>query len=171
MISERFTKREMPRILALVAGFFGSADDEKGYTIEIKEYKKKRSLDANAYFWTLAHKIAGKSGVEVSTVYRSYIKEIGDNNDVVCVQNKALVAFCDAWGSHGLGWCTETIPSRIDGCTNVICYYGSSTYNREQMTRLIELAIQDCKEWGIEYLTPRELAAMFERWGGDTDSG
>lgn len=169
MISERFTKRDMPRILALVAGFFGSADEEKEYTLEIKERKKKRSLDANAYFWVLAHKIAGKTGVEVSQVYRSYVKEIGGNNEIVCVQNRALKAFCAAWEGHGLGWCAEQIPSKLENCTNVICYYGSSMYDRAQMSRLIEMAIQDCKEYGIEYMTPKELSELLGKWGGDKD--
>lgn len=170
MIEERFTKRDMPRILALVAGFFGSCAEDKEYTLEIKERKKKRSLDANAYFWTLAHKIAGKTGVEVLQVYRSYVKEIGGNNEIVCVQNRALKAFCAAWEGHGLGWCAEQIPSKLAGCTNVICYYGSSMYDTAQMSRLIELAIQDCKEYGIEYLTPAELAAMLEMWEARNDS-
>ena len=169
MISEVFTKRDMPRITAIIAGFFSSCADDKQYSLEIKEKKKKRSLDANAYFWALAHKIAGKSGVEVSAVYRSYIREIGGNNDIVCIQDKAVDNFCRIFESHGLGWVTERIPSKIDGCTNVICYYGSSTYDTAQMSRLIELAIQDCKEYGIEYLTPAEIAGMLSAWGGENN--
>lgn len=169
MINETFTKSEMPRIMAIIAGFFTSCDD-KQYTLEIKEKKKKRSLDANAYFWTLAHKIAAKSGVEVSKVYRSYVREIGGNSDTVCVQDKAVDDFCRAWSHNGLGWQTETMPSKLEGCTNVICYYGSSTYDTSQMTRLIDLAIADCKEYGIEYMTPAELAKLLAAWGGDSDA-
>lgn len=170
IISENFTIRDMPRIMATVAGFFANCKDEKQYSLEIKECKKKRSLDANAYFWALAHKISGKAGIEVTEVYRSYVKEIGGNNDIVCVQDKAVEAFCKAWSHNGLGWQTETMPSRIPGCTNVICYYGSSTYDTIQMSRLIGLAIQDCKEYGIEYLTERELGEMLAAWGGDRDA-
>lgn len=170
MISEVFKKRDMPRITAIIAGFFGSCADDKEYSLEIKEKKKKRSLDANAYFWTLAHKIAGKIGVEVSALYRLYVRDIGGNNDIVCVQNKAVDDFCKAWEHNGLGWQTETMPSKIEGCTNVVCYYGSSTYDTVQMSRLIGLAIQDCKEYGIEYLTPREIAALLEAWGDDKNA-
>lgn len=169
MISESFNKRDMPRIMAIVAGFFSSCADDLQYTLEIKEKKKKRSLDANAYFWVLAHKIAEKTIVTVTDVYRSYIREIGGNNTVVCVQNKAVDAFCLAWSSHGIGWITEQMPSKLENCTNVICYYGSSTYDTIQMSRLIGLAIQDCKEYGIEYLTPREIGELLAAWGGDRD--
>lgn len=170
MVSEIFGLKDMPRIMATVAGFFASCEKEKEYSLEIKEHKKKRSLDANAYFWVLADKIAAKSGVEKTNVYRSYVKEIGGNSDIVCVQNKAVERFCTVFESHGIGWVTEQMLSKIEGCTNVICYYGSSTYNTVQMSRLIGLAIQDCKEYGIEYLTERELGAMLAAWGGDRDA-
>ena len=170
MISEVFAKRDMPRIMAILAGFFGSCADDKEYTIEIKEKKKKRSLDANAYYWKLCHDIAYEAQVEVTTVYREHIKEIGGNNDIVCIQNKAVDDFCRAWQHNGIGWQTETIPSKLEGCTNVICYYGSSTYDTQQMSRLIDLAIQDCKEYGIEYMTPTELAKLLAAWGGDSDA-
>lgn len=169
MISETFSKRDMPRIMAIVAGFFASADD-KQYTLEIKEHKKKRSLDANAYYWVLAHKVAEAAQVEVSTVYREHVKEIGGNNQIVCVLTKAVDDFCSAWRRNGIGWITEQMPSKLEGCTNVICYYGSSTYDTIQMSRLIGLAIQDCKEYGIEYMSERELCAMLAAWGGDKDA-
>lgn len=165
MISEVFSKRDLPRIMAIVAGFFGSCADDKQYSLEIKEKKPRRSLDANAYFWVLAHKIAEASGIEVSTVYRSYIREIGGNNDLVCVQDKAVEAFCEGWERNGLGWIAEPMPSKLAGCTNVMCYYGSSTYDTAQMSRLIELAVQDCKEYGIEYITDAEIKKLLDLWG------
>jgi hypothetical protein len=32
------------------------------------------------------------------------------------------------------------------------------------MSRLIEAAISDCQQYGIEHLTPAELAEMLDRW-------
>lgn len=170
MIKEVFKKRDMPRISAIIAGFFGSCAEDKEYSIEIKEHKKKRSLDANAYFWVLASKIAAKTRVEVTNVYRSYVREIGGNRTTVCVLENAADDFCSAWQKNGIGWITEQMPSKIEGCVNVICFYGSSTYDTEQMSRLIDLAIADCKEYGIEYMTPAELAKLLAAWGGDEDS-
>ena len=168
MISEVFKKSDMPRIMAIIAGFFGSCDD-KEYMLEIKLHKKKRSLDANAYYWTLCHKIAYEAQVEVSTVYREHIKEIGGNCETLCIMDEALEKFCSVWESRGIGWTVECMPSKLPGCTNVLCYYGSSTYDTQQMSRLIELAIQDCKEYGIEYMTPEELSKMLDSWGGDAN--
>ena len=47
-------------------------------------------------------------------------------------------------------------------------YYGSSTYNSKQMSRLIDMAVQDCREQGIEVLPPERLAGMMEEWGCGT---
>ena len=59
---------------------------------------------------------------------------------------------------------TDTIPSKLEGCTNVILYYGSSTYDTAQMARLIDLIVQDCRALGVETLPPYKLAAMVEEW-------
>lgn len=47
----------------------------------------------------------------------------------------------------------------------MILYYGSSTYNTRQMSHLIDMAVQDCVEQGIETLPPDKLAGMMEEWG------
>lgn len=132
--------------------------------IKISKYREKRSLDANAYFWVLADKLAEKLNVTKENVYRSYIKEIGGNNEIVCVQDKAVEKLCQGWQQNGIGWQTDKMPSKIKGCTNVILYYGSSTYDTAQMSRLINLIVEDCKEQGIETRTPKEITEMLNLW-------
>lgn len=134
-------------------------------SIKIAKFREKRSLDMNAYAWVLMDKLAEKTGVTKTEVYRSYIKEIGGNSDVVCVKNEALDKLCEGWEHNGIGWQTDTMPSKLDGCTNVILYYGSSTYDKAQMKRLIDNIIQDCKEQGIQTATPAEIADMLSLWG------
>lgn len=135
-------------------------EDGKTYTVEIKPYHPRRSLDANAYAWTLIDKIAEKTGEPKTEVYRSAIREIGGNSDTVCVLERAADKLCEGWSKNGVGWLTERMPSKIDGCVNVTLYYGSSTYDTAQMSRLIDLLVQDAKQLGIETLTPAELERM-----------
>lgn len=135
-------------------------------SIEVKPYRKKRSLDANAYFFVLADKLAEKLRITKEDVYRNAIKEIGGVSETVCVKNEAVDRLCNGWSKNGLGWQTETFPSKIEGCTNVVLYYGSSTYDKEQMSRLIENIVQDCHEVGIETRTPDELANLLSMWEG-----
>jgi hypothetical protein len=137
---------------------------EKPVEIILKKYRQKRSLDANSYYWVLVGKLAYKVGIKRSEIYRSHIKDMGGNFTVVCVQEKAADTFCRIWESQGLGWVTVEMPSKIAGCVNIMAYYGSSVYDKEQMSKLINLAVQDCEAVGIETLTPKEIEKMISAW-------
>lgn len=133
--------------------------------VEIKQFRQRRSLDANAYCWVLLDKLAEKLNKSKVEIYREYVRDIGGNNEVVCVKNNALDRLCRGWERNGIGWQTETFPSKIDGCTNVILYMGSSEYDTAQMSRLLDLVIADCREQGIETMTPNEIAKLKAMWG------
>lgn len=140
--------------------------EEDLLTLKIGKFKKKRSLDANAYCWVLMGKIAEKTNIPKDEVYRNAIRGIGGNYDVVCIQDKAVDSLCSAWARNGVGWQTDTMPSKLDGCTNVMLYYGSSTYDTEQMSRLIDNIVQDCKALGIETKSGAEIDSLLGSWGG-----
>lgn len=128
--------------------------------VQIKKHRQKRSLEANNYAWVLIGKLAEALRMDKADVYKQAIRSIGGTSTIVCVQDKALDALREGWQSKGIGWQTETMPSKVEGCTNVILYYGSSTYDTKQMSLLIDHLVQDAKEQGIETLTPQELEAM-----------
>lgn len=133
-------------------------------SIEIKPYRARRSLDANAYAWVLMDRLAEKMGESKVDIYREYVKHIGGNSEVVCVKNSAVERLKEGWGKNGIGWVTDTLPSKLEGCTNVILYYGSSMYDSSQMSRLLDLIIQDCKQVGIPVETPDEIARLKSLW-------
>lgn len=138
---------------------------EKELRVSLKQWRYKRTNNANSYFWALLDKLAETLGKRKTTLYKAYIKEIGGVSETVCVRDKAVKDLRKAWESKGLGWQTETMDSKIDGCTNVILYYGSSAYDTKQMSRLLDLVIQDCEAVGIPTLTRNEIDDMKRRWG------
>ena len=137
----------------------------KDVNIEIKKQAKHRSLDANAYCWVLIDKIAEKTGLRKVDVYRHAIKEIGGVSDVICVQDKAVDRLREGWQKNGIGWQTDTMASKVEGCTNVVLYYGSSVYDSKQMAQLIDSLIQDAESLGIPTLTDEQAARLVNRWG------
>jgi hypothetical protein len=139
--------------------------DKEKLSIEVKPYRQKRSLDANAYFWVLCDKLAEKLHKGKTEIYREYIKDIGGVSETVCVKNAAVQRLCDGWSKNGIGWQTETFESKLEGCTNVVLYYGSSTFSTSQMSALLDLIIQDCHDQGIVTETPNQIAEMKARWG------
>lgn len=139
--------------------------DKEKLSIEVKPYRERRSLDANAYCWVLIDKLANKLNMSKEAIYREYIKNIGGNSEIVCIKNSAVERLCEGWKKNGIGWQTETFESKISGCTNVILYYGSSCYDSSQMARLLDLIIQDCRDQGIPTETPNEIARLKALWG------
>nr|DAJ18307.1 MAG TPA: NinB protein [Myoviridae sp. ct5FH28] len=137
---------------------------DKPYELTVEKKKRKRSLDANAYCWVLIGKLAAKLHLSMIDIYRDAIKNIGDNFETICVQDKAVDKLRDWWERNGLGWLTETFPSKIPECTNVQLFYGSSAYDTAQMSRLIDNIVQECKAQGIETMTPEKLDRLKEAW-------
>lgn len=146
---------------ALVTAY---SDLQGDIDVEIKKYRHKRSLDANAYAWVLIGKIAYAQGLTRREVYRHAIREIGGNSDVVCVRNAGVEQLCRGWEKNGEGWQTDVQPSKIPGCANVTLYYGSSAYDTKQMSLLIDSLITDAKELGIETMTPTEIEKLKGAW-------
>lgn len=144
---------------------FDELHDYEKLTIKLTKHREKRSLDANAYAWVLLDKLAEKLQLPKEEIYRSYIKDIGGNSDIVCVQDKAVDKLRQGWSKNGIGWVTDTMPSKLEGCTNVVLYYGSSSYDKAQMSRLIDMIVNDCKAQGIETRTPDDINRMLALWG------
>lgn len=138
------------------------------YSVEIKQYRKKRSLDANAYAWELLGKLSAALSAEGTPqtpeqLYREAIRDVGGNYEIMPVRNEALDKWVQVWTSRGTGWLCENMgPSKIKGYTNTMCFYGSSVYDTTQMSRLIAVIVAECKAAGVETMTPEELARLVE---------
>lgn len=133
--------------------------------IEAKKHREKRSLDANAYCWLLLGKLAEKMDMKAEEIYRLEIKDIGAY-EVLPIKNEAVERFKQSWQKNGIGWvCEEIGKSKFAGYINIKAYYGSSTYNSKEMSRLIDSIVEDCKLQGIETDTPKQIARYKEMWG------
>lgn len=93
------------------------------------------------------------------------VSNIGGNCETVCIKAEAAETMRKLWRGKGLGWVSDTLPSKLPGCENLVLYYGSSEYDTRQMSRLIDMIVQDCKACGIPTATPEEIARMMDRWG------
>lgn len=137
----------------------------QGYvSVDVKPWRDKRSLDANAYAWVLIGKIADtltKQGGAVSKddVYEAELRKYGQGGVIklpAASDHGRILRSFRLWEKH----------EKLYGEYN--CYYrvwvGSSHYNTEEMSIFIDGIIEDAKELGIETLPPAELERMLERW-------
>lgn len=136
------------------------------YDCEIKEHREKRSLDANALLWVMLDKLADSINSTKEELYLRYVKDCGPFKDFTLTEDEAKT-FRVAWGALGIGWQTEQVDYAQDGNRLIIrAYYGSSTYNTKQMSRMLDAVLQDAKSVGIETMSERELSLIKEAWHG-----
>lgn len=138
-------------------------------TVEIKRKRKRRSLNANGYFWKLAGELAEKLQTTKEAVYRQAIRDVGVYR-VVSVDEDLVDDLIADWQGRGLGWIAEKMDSTYYGKPNVLFYRGSSVYSTAEMSRLIDWVIEEAEAQGIDTLTPAEKARLIEEWEPCTKS-
>ena len=134
-------------------------------TYEVKRVTKKRSLSANAYCWVLCDAIAEKLHTTKEAVYRQAVGDVGVYEHLLFADTptktaaEAMKDFKKKWYSNGVGWLTKTIDDKT-----LHAYYGSSTYSKEEMARLIDEAVNEAKKLGIETKPQWEIDSMLKEW-------
>ena len=154
-----------------VRNFLESFKANKEY--EIIPHVKKRSLNANAYAWTLMRQIAETLSeqnesqrvlVSVYDVYRRMIENIGGKTSVVTMVTPAVEDFKRAFIQDHIGRNVEIIGEG-NGRTDLLVTFGSSDYNVQQMSELLESIIQECELLGIPYKSESDIDKLLEDWG------
>lgn len=141
--------------------------NENKLNIEMKKYRKKRSLDANAYCWVLCDKIAKELSKDETIltkekIYQDGILQIGTFEPMI-IEEKAFENFKRIWEKQGLGFLIQEV-SKKDKCIKVHCYYGSSTYDSKEMSLLINLLVELAKSLNIETKSDAEINSLLESW-------
>ena len=127
---------------------------------ELKPYRQKRSLSANAYAWVLLDKLAEKLRTTKEDLYKVAVSRVGVFEEIKVTSPEAGKRFKRIWQRNGLGWLTKTIDD-----TTILAYYGSSTYDTKQMARLIDCIQAECVNLGIEIRPAWEVESMLKEWG------
>lgn len=139
---------------------FEGLNEEIDLTVQVKEFRQKRSLSQNAYMWVLLDEIGKVINRSKEDVYKELVKDYGVF-EIIPLKDEAVERFNHNWSSKGLGWFTEKMgTSKIKGYTNLIIYYGSSTYNTKEMNRLLDAVLFECEELGINTMTLEEIMLL-----------
>ena len=133
--------------------------------IEVKAHKEHRSLDANKMLWACLGDIASKTGRSPWEEYLDALKKYGKFSYIIC-HKSAVEAMKKQWReSEEVG--DYTFPDGTVG-TQMICFYGSSTYNSTEFSRLISGVIEDMKDLGLPIPPSSDMRRMLEKLG-ETD--
>lgn len=140
-----------------------------GAFVDVERVKKKRSLDANAYFHVLVGKIAEVVKTSTVEVKNRLIRDYGQyeyidgkiptysvNADYV----DAMLNREDIHFKH-VGWDGDRAKLAV--------MRGSHTYNTAEMAHLIDMTVTEAKAMGIETMPPDEIERMMSRWQSTAD--
>lgn len=137
---------------------------KNGVKVDIAKWHEKRSVNANAYCWKLLDEIAKKIKSTKEEVYKTIIKRVGIF-EVLPIKNVAVKSFIKKWQGKGVGWVCETLgSSKIPNYTNIIAYFGTSTYDTSEMARFIDEVVEEAKGLNIQTETPEKIAEMKSLW-------
>ena len=121
---------------------------EKVLDVEVKQHRKRRSINANALCWELCSQI-GKAltpPVPKEEIYRNAIRNVGVYEDLL-VREEFLDAFMQEQDQKGIGWFAEVVgEAPLRGWMEVHAYSGSSVYNTKEMSLLIDSLIDDAQQ-------------------------
>ena len=141
--------------------------DKPDLVIEAKPYRKRRSLDANSYLWVLCEKIAQAVRSSKDEVYLELLERYGVFTHLI-VKPAAVERVKQEWRTvRELG--EVTVGNQVG--IQLQCYFGSSTYNTKEMSRLLDGAISEADGLGIETATPDEVAKMKGLWDAQENKG
>ncbi len=134
---------------------------------EVKDYKPKRSLNANGYCWVLCDSIAKELSKEGSIttkedVYRDSILQIGTFEPMIW-EEKNFEKCKGIWQKQGLGFLVQEV-ARKNKCVKVHCYYGSSTYDSKEMSLLIQSLVELAESLNLETKSKSEIDSLLRSW-------
>ena len=136
--------------------------------IEIKQHREKRSLNANAYFHKLVDELRQKLKISFAACKNHLITSYGqleyiDDTPAVIKTNIEPERMREIETLHCLPIAVKEVE---EGAYWYRLYRGTHTYDSREMAMLIDGTIEECKEQGIETMTPNELERLkgYERY-------
>lgn len=147
----------------------------KDIDVKLKQHREKRSLDANAYYWCLLTKLAKIHGWSNAEAHNRMLRDYGQYErvegqliavplpDTDQTEREVLSKM-----EYHLALSPKVTIMKGETKRVYLLLRGSSTYNTEEMARLISGLIEECRYSGIpdsEIMTPFEKQKLYEQYG------
>lgn len=131
--------------------------------VDVKKQSRKRSLSANAYFHVLSDKIADAIGVSKAYAKNFLLarygqRELDENGNRITLAVNEGIDLMEREDIHTALVGTEWINEEPFDIYEVI--RGSHTYSSEEFNSLLIGTVSECKDLGIETMTPQEIRRL-----------
>lgn len=128
-------------------------------SIDVKPYRKRRSLNANAYAWKIIGEIADAVRAGKDEIYLKCLKRYGQSELISVLSHVPI--------SHYVKYYEEAGESKLNGkdFTHYRVFKGSSEFDTREMSIFIDGVVSEAKVLGIQTETPEEIARIKSMWG------
>lgn len=133
---------------------------DKHLSLTVKQWREGRSLNANRLLWDCLGEIAEALRTDKWNVYLMMLKRYGKYT-YICVKPNVVESVKAQWRE-----CEEIGEININGekAVQLLCYFGSSTYDTKEFSVLLDGVISEMKEMGLKAPSERELDKVIESW-------
>jgi hypothetical protein len=130
-------------------------------SITAKIWRNRRSLDANALLWACLGEIAAALKTDKWDVYLKMLQRYGKYT-YICVKPNVVEAVKAQWRE-----CEEVGKVNINGqeAVQMLCYFGSSTYDSKEFSVLLDGVISEMKEMGLQPPPTGDIKRAMENYG------
>ena len=134
--------------------------------VKVGKYKKKRSLDANAYFHVLVNKIASAMNLSDDETKQWLVKSYGtlardeDGNLIGAMLPSGVNV--ERFYPHARDYKTEIRDGKEYTC--YLFYERTRDLDTAQFSRLLEGTVQEAKNLGIETKSKEEIESILKQW-------
>ena len=133
---------------------------DKELRIKATKYYKHRSLDANALLWACIEEIAAKLIQDKWNVYLMMLRRYG-RYTYIAAKPSAVEAIKAQWREA-----EEIGEVYVNGqkAVEMLCYFGSSTYNTHEFSILLEGVLQEMDDLGIPRPPSDDMQRALQLW-------
>ena len=151
-----------------IIAYLGKYASDNKKRFEVKEKREKRSLSQNSYYWTLLGQVAKVTRIPAAKIHNGNLRALSLPERI---EGKLVtVTLPDTDEAEDQISNSETYHLKptsqvLNGRGGVlyrtyILLRGSSTFNTEEMSALLDLMIQEAETQGVDTLTPIERERM-----------
>ena len=143
-----------------IAEEFTYLSQQKQVRVKATRYTRDRSLDANKMLWACLGDMAKVLHTDKWSLYLKMLKRYGKFTYIV-VKPSAVDAMKKQWRESEI---VGTVQVGDQKAIQMLCYFGSSTYDTAEFSTLLDGVISEMREMGITPPPSEDIKHSLELW-------
>lgn len=135
-------------------------DKDKLYDVKISEYSDKRTKTMNSYYWALVNQLANALRTSKDELHTELIKRYSQRDYISLLANINPSDYFPYYEYQ------NTFKHNNNTFKSYLVFKRSSDMNKHEFSILLDGLISECKEVGINTMTPKEIAQLRYLKGG-----